>query len=298
MINCKYYRLAENKIIEGEDGHVWWETHAGFCAVKMGRCFVNGSILFIEPGHTSEENGFLKGEFLDQLNRLPKWKKTKYYCTSFKIVKCEVDQNRKPSPAINQFFQSPNQGDVSYRLGKFEIIEQMDGKLLWKSYSGRGTIKVGTSYVDGDILLFGRGEPEKTNIIKKDFLERLFLLPVWEKTKFLCHNYTLYSCETNEICFDMDESVVSINGENDTGVVKKMPLQIESNIKSKTARGIFTQNYLKTLCSFFSILFLFVFKVLFWLLIIALKVLKMFIEGCALGGKRLRKMALKFLIRH
>ena len=164
MINCKYYRLAENKIIEGEDGHVWWETHPGFCAVKMGRCFVNGSILFIEPGHTSEENGFLKGEFLDQLNRLPKWKKTKYYCTSFKIVKCEVDQNRKPSPAINQFFQSPNQGDVSYRLGKFEIIEQMDGKLLWKSYSGRGTIKVGTSYVDGDILLFGRGEPEKTNI--------------------------------------------------------------------------------------------------------------------------------------
>ena len=298
MINCTYYRLAEYKIIEGEVGHIWWETHSGFCAVKMGRCFVNGSILFIEPGQTSEENGFLKGEFLDQLNRLPKWEKTKYYSTSFNIVMCKVDQNIKPSSANNQLFKPLKQSDVSYRLGQFEIIEQMDGKILWKSYSGRWTIKVGTCYVDGNILLFGRGEPEKTNIIKKDFLERLFLLPVWEKTKFLCHNYTLYSCETNEICFDMDESVVSINGENDTGVVKKMPLQIESNIKSKTARGIFTQNYLKTLCSFFYILFLFVFKVLFWLLIIALKVLKMFIEGCALGGKRLRKMALKFLIRH
>jgi len=295
MINCKYYRLAENKIIEGEDGHVWWETHPGFCAVKMGRCFVNGSILFIEPGHTSEENGFLKGEFLDQLNRLPKWKKTKYYCTSFKIVKCEVDQNRKPSPAINQFFQSPNQGDVSYRLGKFEIIEQMDGKLLWKSYSGRGTIKVGTSYVDGDILLFGRGEPEKTNIIKKDFLERLFLLPAWGKTNLFCQHYTLYSCETNTICFDLDENVLSNKNENDTGVFKKRSPQIESNLKPKTATVTFTQNHLKTFWSFCSILVLFILKVLFWLIIIVLKGLKIFIEGCALGGKRLLKWVLQFL---
>ncbi len=298
MINCTYYRLAEYKIIEGEDGHIWWETHSGFCAVKMGNCFINGSILFIEPGQTSEENGFLKGEFIDQLNRLPKWVKTKYYCTSFNIVKCKADQNRKPSSANNQWFKSPDQGDVSYRLGQFEIIEKMDGKLLWKSYSGRWTIKIGTCYVDGNILLFGRGEPEKTNIIKKDFLERLFLLSVWEKTKFLCHNYTLYSCETNEICFDMGESVVSINGEDDTDVVKTRPLQIESNIKPKTVAGIFSQKFLKTLWSFLSILVLFVFKVLFWLLLIVLKVLKIFIEGCALGGKRLLKRALKFINRH
>lgn len=298
MINCTYYRLAEYKIIEGEDGHIWWETHSGFCAVKMGNCFVNGSILFIEPGHTSEENGFLKGEFIDQLNRLPKWLKTKYYCTSFNIFKCKVDQNRKPSSANNQLYKSPDQGDVSYRLSQFEIIEQMDGKLLWKSYSGRWTIKVGTCYVDGNILLFGRGEPEKTNIIKKDFLERLFLLPVWEKTNFLCHNYTLYSCETNEICFDIGETFVSINGEDDTDVVKIRPLQIESNIKPKAVNGIFIKSDLKTLWSFLSILVLFVFKALFWLFLIVLKVLKIFIEECVLRGKQLLKRALKFINRH
>jgi hypothetical protein len=295
MINCTYYRLAEYKIIEGGDGHMWWETHSGFCTVKIGRCFVNGSILFIEPGHTSEENGFLIGEFLDQLNRLPKWEKTKYYCTSFNIVKCKVDQNRKPSSANNQLFKSPNQGDVSYRLGKFEIIEQMHRKLLWKSYSKRWTIKVGKCYVDGNILLFGRGEPEKTNIIKKDFLERLFLLPTWGKTNLFCQQYTLYSCETNTICFGLDENVLSDKNEDDTGIFKKRPPQIESNIKPKTVTVAFTQNHLKTFLSFCSILVLFILKVLFWLIIIVLKALKIFIEGCALGGKRFLKWALKFL---
>ena len=295
MIKIEYYRLAEYKIIEGEDGHIWWETHSGFCSVKTGRCFVNGNILFIEPGHTSEENGFLKGEFLDQLNRLPKWAKTNYYCTSFNIVKCKTDQNRKPSSRNNKFSQATTQEDVSYRLGQFEIIEKKDGKLLWKSYSGRGTIKVGKGYVDGNILFFRRGEAEKTKIIKKDFLERLFLLPTWGKTNLFCQHYTLYSCETNTICFGLDENVLSNKNENDTGVFKKRSPQIESNTKPKTATVTFTQNHLKTFLSFCSILVFFILKVLFWLIIIILKALKIFFEGCALGGKRLLKRALKFL---
>jgi hypothetical protein len=295
MIKSKYYRLAEYKIIEGEDDHIWWETHSGFCAVKMGRCFVNGNILFIEPGHTSEENGFLKGEFLDQLNRFPKWEKTNYYCTSFKIIKCKTDQKRKPSSANNKFSQPTTQEDVSYRLGQFEIIEKKDGNLLWKSYSGRGTVIVGKGYVDSNILFFRPGEAEKTNIIKNDFLERLFLLPTWGKANLFCQHYTLYSCETNTICFGLDENVLSNKNENDTGVFKKMSPQIESNIKPKTATVTFTKNYLKTFWSFCSILVLFILKVLFWLIIIILKSLKIFIEGCALGGKRLLKMALRFL---
>jgi hypothetical protein len=295
MIKIEYYRLAEYKIIEGEDGHIWSETHSGFCSVKTGRCFVNGSILFIEPGHISEENGFLKGEFLDQLNRLPKWEKTNYYCIGFTIVKCRADQERKsPSGNIN-LSQPTTQENVSYRLGQFEIVEKKDGKLLWKSYSGRGTIKVGKGYVDGNILFFRPGEAEKTKIMKKDFLERLFLLRTWGKTNLFCQHYTLYSCETNTICFGLDENVLSNKNENDKCVFKKRPPQIESNIKPKTATATFTQNHLKTFWSFCSILFLFILKVLFWLIIIILKALKIFFEGCALGGKLLLKRALKFL---
>jgi hypothetical protein len=293
MINSIYYRLAEYKIIESDDGHIWWEKHSGFCAVKMGSCFVNGSILFIEPGRTSEDNGFLKGEFLDQLDRLPNWKKTKYYCTSFNLVKCKINQNRNPSSAGNQFLQSSSQRDVSYRLGQFEIIETMDGRLLWKFYSGRWTIKMGTCYIDGNILFFRHRETEKTKIPKNIFIDRLLLLPFWEKTKFFCHNYTLHSCETNEVILGLDECGFSIKGENVTDAVNRSPPDIESNIKPKTAIVNFPQNHLRTLGAFCLISVSFILKVLFRLIIIMLRGLKIFIEGFALCGKWLFRMVFK-----
>jgi hypothetical protein len=294
MINCTYYRLAEYKIIEGEDGLIWWEAHSSFCAVKMGRCFVNGSILFIEHGHASEENGFLKGDFLDQLNSLPNWKKTKYYCTKFNLVKCKIKQNRQASFTFNQFLQASSQRDVSYRLGQYEIVETKDGGLLWKFYSGRWTIKTGTCYVDGNILFLRHRETEITKIPKNIFMERLILLPFWEKTKFFCHNYTLHSCETNEIIFGLDECGFSIKGENDTGAVNRRPPDIESDIKPKTAIATFLQNYLRTLGAFCLKLFSIIMKVLFVLIIIMLKGLKIFTEGCALCGRWLFRMVLKF----
>ena len=78
------YRLTEYKIIENEHGDLWWETHIGLGSLKSGKCFINGDILFIKPSDSTEP-GFLKGEFLDHLNKLPKWEKTKYFCTSYVI---------------------------------------------------------------------------------------------------------------------------------------------------------------------------------------------------------------------
>jgi hypothetical protein len=295
MINSEYYRLAEYKIIESKDGSIWWETHSGFCSVKMGRCFVSGSTLFIESAYTSEENGFFKGEYLDQLDRLPKWKKTNYYCTSFNIIKCKDDQNIKFQSVNNKFLKPTTQEDVSFRLGQFEIIEKRDCKLLWKSYSGHADMKVGKAFVDGNILFLGRGESEKTGIIKKDFLERLSILLAWGKTDYFCQHYTLYSCETNTTCNELDENILSNKSENDTVVFRKKFPQIKSNIKPQPTSGTTTQNYLKTFWSFFSILVLLILKVLFWFIGIIFKGLKLFIEVCALGGKRLLKWVFKLL---
>jgi hypothetical protein len=295
MIKSEYYRVAEFKIIEGEDGYLWWETHSGFCSVKMGRCFVSGSILFIEPGHISEDNGFLKGEFLDKLNQLPKWEKTNYYCANFIIVKCKSDQNRKSVSANNKFSQPTTQEDVSFRLGKFEIVEKRDGKLLWKSYSGREAIKLGKAFVNGNILFLGRSESEKTGIIKKGLLERLLLLPLWEKTKCFCQQYTLYSCETNAICYDLDENFKSNKIENDTVDFRKKSSRLESNAKSQTTAINFTQNHLKPIWSYFSILVLIILKVLFFFSITVFKTIKLFIEMCVLGWEQLKKRILAML---
>jgi len=294
MIKSEYYRLGEYKIIEGEDGYIWWETHSGFCSVKMGRCFVRGSILFIEPGHTSEENGFLKGEFLDQLKRLPKWEKTKYYITSFRIFKCNPDHVEKSPFVDNKFSQPTTQEDVSYRLGKFEIFEKSDGSLLWKSYSGRAAIKTGQAFVDGNILFLGRGESEKTVIIEKDFLGRLSLLPAWGKTHYFCEQYTLYSCETNATCYDLNEFLLSNKKSgSDAVVIGKRSTHMESDIKPKTVGVIFTQNSLKPFLSFCSISFFIILKVLFLFIRTVFNVLKLFFRVCALGWERVLKWGIK-----
>jgi hypothetical protein len=76
------YKLAEYKIIENEHGDLWWESHIGLGSLKSGKCFINGGILFITPSDITGP-GFLKGEFLDHLKRLPDWQRTKYFCASY-----------------------------------------------------------------------------------------------------------------------------------------------------------------------------------------------------------------------
>jgi hypothetical protein len=85
--------MGEYKITEYEHGDLWWETHIGLGSSKSGKCFINGDILFIKPSD-SMGPGFLKGEFLDHLNKLPKWEKTKYYCASYKIHECKSRRSK------------------------------------------------------------------------------------------------------------------------------------------------------------------------------------------------------------
>jgi len=68
------YKLSEYKIIEHLDGDLWWESHFGLGTLKTGKCFINKDILFIKPSDNTGP-GFLKGEFLDHLKKLPRWKK-------------------------------------------------------------------------------------------------------------------------------------------------------------------------------------------------------------------------------
>ncbi len=94
------YRLGRYEIIEKENGEVWWETHSGFGLLRAGKCFIEGKILFIGP-YKTEEPGFLKGEFIEHLNKLSKWEKTKYYCSSYTICNCKTGR-RSPELKTGQ----------------------------------------------------------------------------------------------------------------------------------------------------------------------------------------------------
>jgi len=83
------YGLGRFEIIEKKNGEIWWETHAGFGRLRAGKCFIVGEILFIGP-YKTEKPGFLKGEFIEHLNKLSKWEKTKHYCSSYSIYNCKT----------------------------------------------------------------------------------------------------------------------------------------------------------------------------------------------------------------
>jgi hypothetical protein len=173
-MKATFYKLGEYKIVDGGSGALWWEAHAGVGAVVGGKCSIRGEILFIGPSE-SEEPGFLAKEFLDQLNRFPKWERTKFYCSNYKICECKsgrklteeeiavwpksqtqwADETRLSGTQFgtgNQEERSGSTEDVSYRLGKFEIIQKPSGQVWWKTPAGHTGLRVGKGIILGEAV--------------------------------------------------------------------------------------------------------------------------------------------------
>ena len=219
-MKATFYRLGEYKIIEGDNGALWWEAHAGLGALIGGRCFTRGEILFIGP-RESEESGFLANEFLNQLDRFPKWERTKFYCLNYEIRYCksgrklteeeiaawsrsqsqwteETGLSGIPLGKGDQEQGSASTEDVSYRLGRYEIIRKPNGQVWWKIPSGRTGLRIGKGIITGDILFIGAVETEEPGNSQSQFLERLDQLPEWKTTPYYSLSYALYVCGTGE----------------------------------------------------------------------------------------------------
>ena len=79
------YRLGEYRITDYENGRLSWERHVDFGVQRSGDGYLLGDVLILGPG-SQEENGFLIGEFLDQLKKMPVWSKTRYYCHASELL--------------------------------------------------------------------------------------------------------------------------------------------------------------------------------------------------------------------
>jgi hypothetical protein len=91
--------------------------------------------------------------------------------------------------------------ETSYRLGRYEIIEKGNGDLWWKSHGGFANVNGGKSFIEGDILFIGASKSEESGLLKNEFILHLNRLPKWEKTKYYCSSYTIYSCKTGRRSF-------------------------------------------------------------------------------------------------
>jgi hypothetical protein len=280
------YRLADYKIIENNHGDLWWETHIGLGSLKSGKCFINEDILFIEPNDIAAP-GFLKGEFLDHLNKLPKWEKTKYYCASYKIFKCqpvsrkplfagvksrlqdkailrknELIQKKAPK-ATRKSIRADTTAPISYKLGRYEITEINNGQLFWKSPGGFGRLKKGRCHMKGSILFLEAGETELSSLMKSEFMQQLNRLTDWERTEYLCPSYAIYYSNTGAICRRLGEE----KDLNRTGtkyvVVDHKAFDAGINIKPVIVNKGDPKEKLKAFLNFCKLLMILILKLLF-----------------------------------
>jgi hypothetical protein len=288
------YKLAEYKITENEHGDLWWETHIGLGSLRIGKCFINGDILFIRPSD-SKGPGFLKGEFIDYLNKQPKWKKTKYYCASYKIYKCKSVIKKPLFEGVKSWLQEEaifrekeliqeeksvkvdTVEHISYKLYRYEIIEKNNGQLFWKSYRGLRSFKKGRCHINGSILFLESGETGPSKLMKKKFLQQLNQLPDWDRTKYFCASYTIHYSNTGAIyrSFGEDKALNITGPEN--FVVNKKTFAAGKNIKPTNLSITTAKGKITTFFNFLKILVILILKLLFGSFQVIYKAIRVFI---------------------
>jgi hypothetical protein len=117
--------------------------------------------------------------------------------------------------------------DRFYRLGRHKVIEKHNGVLCWESYGGFGSVKGGECFIEGDILFLGAGEAIGHGYLLLEFEEHLNKLPRWEKTKYYCPSYTIYTCKTGRRC---------LPEERRKKLDKKTP-RIRNNVYAEVTKG-------------------------------------------------------------
>lgn len=222
------YRLGQYKIIENENGNLWWECYSHFATTNSGKCFVVGNILFLGPYSKISEPGYLLLEYNELLNKLPQWEKTKYYCSTYTIQPCKTGRI-PPGNAISsrahevakrgthnvttevtgtgrgKTEQSDEANSISCRLAQYEIIENESAELCWKAHAGLGRVRHGKCFIEEGILFIAASsnadlkKPGESGFLRREFLKHLNQLPKWDKTEYYCSSYTLRLCKTGRI---------------------------------------------------------------------------------------------------
>ena len=201
MINETTYRLGEYRIMEYENSLLRWETHSNFGVQRSGKCFILGNV-FIMGNWSYEEAGYLKLEFFEQLQKLPVWTKTHYYCYAFELLDV-VTMQSLTNGYLEESLRSINNTALKSRksispgtfsLGRYRITATDNSAVSWQTYEGLDRVVSGPCVIESDILLIGPQECDEGNQSKREFLSKLNQLPIWDKTIAWCRGMVLRNC--------------------------------------------------------------------------------------------------------
>ena len=71
----------------------------------------------------TEEPGFLKDEFIQHLNKFPKWEKTKYYCSSYTIYNCKTGRISPELKTGRELGKQPKYNQRFYRIDFYIVCK-------------------------------------------------------------------------------------------------------------------------------------------------------------------------------
>lgn len=237
MIHSKLYRINEYRISEFADGRLWWDAHSSLGKQIGGPCLVYGNMLVLGT-RCSEEDGFLKLEFFNQLKRLSFWHKTRYYCfisalrdvsSGTNISEQKLQQlislsGRTDTDSENIVRRDPGK----FRLWQYQISIAPCGNIIWKTCGGMGQVFGGPAIIESDVVFLGPkkfDDPRK----KRDFLHSLRTLPKWGQTNLWCRSLALKPI----LSVEQDKPIFSLP--------KKEKLQQQTRIVSKSHHSKFAK---------------------------------------------------------
>lgn len=207
MVPKYLYRLKDYRICQLANGRLWWEAHSGFGSQIGGPCCIWGDILLVGE-RCNEEIGFLKSEFLDSLRKLPRWRKTRFYCLASALLDVHtgqiVDEDRlvqtisRQGKSVTYAETIHSREPESFRLGRYHIIVNTDDRITWQCSGGAERTIVGQAAIESGILFLGPGQIGDQRTTRRDYLSSLRKLPEWAQTVLWCHSSVLKTVPKEE----------------------------------------------------------------------------------------------------
>ena len=134
--------------------------------------------------------------------------------------------------------------DRSYRLAQYEIILKGSGEIWWKSHRGFAAAKSGKCFIEGDVLFIGPSERDEEGFLINEFLEYLDKFPTWDRTKYYCPSFRLYSCMDDRLWDGIEQSKSKethrhnrIENSKMTSSDKRARISISSRIQMSQVKG-------------------------------------------------------------
>ena len=241
MNEKKSYRLGEYLITEIDNVLISWERHAAVAEQLSGKCFIHGNVLII--GNCShQETGYLIGEFIGQLEKLPVWNKTRYFCLASSLLDTGTAQ-KLTNDFLEKHLSSVNTSSTdlkpavilesgTFRLGQYRITVSADGDVYWQTYEGLNKIAGGRCIIESALLFIGSREYEKEGQSKQEFLSKLAQLPQWDKTMAWSHSEVLRLCRQEQQPEKQSEAISSRVTRDNISVWDNRPVKEKSPVIS------------------------------------------------------------------